>query len=107
MARDYGLELLKKVIIRRVGNGANTRVWRDPWIRRNYSMRPITPQGGCRLRWVIDFLEPDGTWNMTIVHRYFMEADVGEIVKIKPSKSMQWRRLPRVAPGEARILYSQ
>jgi hypothetical protein len=29
---EYGLELLKKGVIWRVGNGATIRAWRDPWI---------------------------------------------------------------------------
>jgi hypothetical protein len=83
---EYGLELLKKAIIWRIGNGANVCVWRDPWLPRDLMLRPITPQGRCRLRWVADFLQPDGTWNMTLVRRHFMPVDVEVIEKIKPSR---------------------
>jgi hypothetical protein len=31
-AIEYGLEMLKQGIICRVGNGAQIRAWRDPWI---------------------------------------------------------------------------
>jgi hypothetical protein len=33
-AIEYGLELLKKGIVWRVGNGATIRAWRDLWIPR-------------------------------------------------------------------------
>jgi hypothetical protein len=29
---EYGLELLKKGVIWRIGNGERVKVWRDPWI---------------------------------------------------------------------------
>lgn len=34
-AIEYGLELLKKGIIWRIGDGAKVRIWRDPWIPRD------------------------------------------------------------------------
>lgn len=48
----YGLELLKKGIIWRIGSGSQVRIWRDPWIPREHTMRVITRQGRCRLKWV-------------------------------------------------------
>ncbi len=42
---EYGLELLKKSIVWRVGNGRSICIWRDPSSPRNYSRRPITGKG--------------------------------------------------------------
>jgi hypothetical protein len=81
----YGRELLKKGVIWRVGNGANIRVWRDPWIPRDAMHTPKTPQGRCRFRWVADFLQPDGSWNLARLQQYFIQEDVDEICKLKPS----------------------
>lgn len=58
-AIEYGLDLLKKGIIWRVGNGKSIRCWRDPWIQRVHSMQPITRRGNCRLRWVSNFITED------------------------------------------------
>ena len=41
-AIEYGLELLKKGAIWRVANGQSIRIWRDNWIPREYSLKPIT-----------------------------------------------------------------
>ena len=35
----HGLELLKRGVIWRVGNGTQIRIWRDPWIPREISLR--------------------------------------------------------------------
>lgn len=88
-AIEYGLDLLKKGIIWRVGNGANIRTWRDPWIPRSHQLRPITARGRCRLRWVADFIDPNGNWNMTLIRQHFLDVDIAEIIKIKPSRRNQ------------------
>jgi hypothetical protein len=37
-----GLELLKKGIIWRIGNGEDVRIWEDPWVPRGSTRRPLT-----------------------------------------------------------------
>jgi hypothetical protein len=76
----HGLALLKKGIIWRVGNGANIRAWRDPWIPRTTMFTPLSQQGRCRLRWVSDFLHADGTWNETLLRHWFLQVDVEAIL---------------------------
>ncbi|KAK1626172.1 hypothetical protein QYE76_000487 [Lolium multiflorum] len=85
-AIEYGLELLKTGVIWRVGNGASIRIWRDPWIPKDSNHLPQTPRGRCRYRWVADFLEADGTWNMQRLEQYFSAEDVKDILQIKPSR---------------------
>jgi hypothetical protein len=85
-AIEYGLELVKKGIIWRVGNGASIRAWRDPWIPRVAHHRPITAQGHCRYRWVADFMRPDGTWDIVKLGQFFAHEDVEEILKIQTSR---------------------
>lgn len=64
-----GLELLKKGIIWRVGNGKSICVWRDPWIPSDHSRRPISLRGNCWLKWVSDLIDQDGSWNITEINR--------------------------------------
>ena len=58
----HGLELIKKGVIWRVGNGTKIRTWRDPWLPRPYSFRPITPKGNCSFNRASDFLDGNGAW---------------------------------------------
>uniref|UniRef100_A0A453CB40 Reverse transcriptase domain-containing protein n=1 Tax=Aegilops tauschii subsp. strangulata TaxID=200361 RepID=A0A453CB40_AEGTS len=81
-AISYGLELLKKGLVWRVGNGRSIRVWRDNWIPGPFSYKPISPQGRCRIRFVSDLLNQNGSWNYGLLNEYFVEADVQEMVKI-------------------------
>ena len=84
-AISHGLDLLKKGLIWRVGNGRSIRVWRDNWIPRPFSFRPISRQGVCRTRFVSDLLNDDGSWKVELLSRYFVAADVEEIMKIRAS----------------------
>jgi hypothetical protein len=85
-AIEYGLELLKQGVIWRVGNGAHIRAWRDPWIPREGRHQPRSQQGRCRYRWVADFLLADGSWNMERLEQYFIQDDIQDIIRIKPSR---------------------
>jgi hypothetical protein len=84
-AIQYGLELLKQLVIWRVGNGAQIRASRDPWIPRDSNHRPRSAQGRCRYHCVADFLQPGGSWNLQSLHLYFEQEDIEEIIKIKTS----------------------
>lgn len=75
-AISYGLELLKKGLIWRVGNGRSIRIWRDNWIPRPHSYKPISSQGRCRFHFVSDLLNANGAWNMDMLKTYFLPCDV-------------------------------
>ena len=49
-AISHGLELLKKGLIWRIGDGRSIRVWRDNWIPRPFSYKPSSRPGVCRIR---------------------------------------------------------
>jgi hypothetical protein len=83
---EYGLELLKKGIIWRIGDGRTVRCWRDPWIPRVGSRRPLSDQGTCRFTRVASFLLADGTWNEELLRRYMIQEDVELILKIKTAR---------------------
>jgi hypothetical protein len=59
-----GLELLKKGIIWRMGNGENIKIWEDPWLLRGTTRRPITLRRGSILTRVVELLNPvTGQWD--------------------------------------------
>lgn len=80
----HGLELLKKGIIWRIGCGTQVRIWRDPWIPWELSLRVTTRQGRCRLKWVSQLLDQDGRdWDFHKLADIFNMADVEAISNIK------------------------
>jgi hypothetical protein len=76
--------LLKEGIIWRIGNGRCVRIWRDPWLPRNFSRRPISQKNNCRLKWVSD-LTADGVWNEEKINELFLSIDAEIISKIRIS----------------------
>lgn len=84
----YGLDLLKNGLVWRVGNRRSIQVWRDNWIPRPFSYKLITVQGMCRIRFVSDLLNENGSWNLALLQQYFLPADVEEILKIRASSRL-------------------
>ena len=84
-AIQYGLELLKKVLVWRVGDGQSIRIWRDRWLPTQPTGRPITQQGTCRLRRVAELLDASGAWRLDLLQRHFLPADVHTITNIRTS----------------------
>ena len=67
-AIEYGIELLKKGTIWRVGNGTNIRIWRDNWIPSDFYLRPVTRRRHSRLKWVADLIDEERMeWKMNIL----------------------------------------
>jgi len=50
----FGLELLKKGVIWRVGNGKQIKIWRHAWLPKPHSLRPGKSKRPCRLKWFIN-----------------------------------------------------
>ncbi|KAM0876387.1 hypothetical protein ACQ4PT_036201 [Festuca glaucescens] len=86
---EYGLELLKRGIVWRVGTGTQIRVWRDPWIPREPTHRPISLRGECRFKSVSDFLVENSAWNHARLMEFFLPVDVEAILKIRASPTGQ------------------
>ena len=89
-AIEYGLELLKKGAIWRVANGQSIRIWRDNWIPREYSLKPITRRRRSSVRWVSDLISPNKEWDINLLRENFSAIDVDEILKIQlPVRPME------------------
>jgi ribonuclease HI len=81
----YGLELLKKGVVWRVGNGRSIRIWRDSWLPRRSYMKVLSPRRSSRLRWVSELLDTSGQWRTELVRRTFNPIDAEVILSIKPA----------------------
>lgn len=64
-------------------------MWRDRWIPRPFSYKPISPQGRCRIRFVSGLLNTNGSWNVELLREHFVAADVHEIMKIRASLRLE------------------
>uniref|UniRef100_A0A453S5H7 Reverse transcriptase zinc-binding domain-containing protein n=3 Tax=Aegilops tauschii subsp. strangulata TaxID=200361 RepID=A0A453S5H7_AEGTS len=81
---EHGLELLKKGLIWRVGNGKRIQIQRDQWIPRKSGLKVATFKRRSRLRWVNQLLTSDGSeWNVNLMKDLFHGFDAEEICKIK------------------------
>lgn len=84
-AVEHGLELLKKGIIWRVGNGDSIRIWRDNWIPHPRSLPVLGKRlPRTRIRWVAELIDRrTNTWDGGLLKELFWAPDVEEIKKIK------------------------
>ncbi|RLN35951.1 hypothetical protein C2845_PM03G26230 [Panicum miliaceum] len=80
----FGLELLKKGVIWRIGNGEKIKIWQRNWIPRGVSLKPAGKRSSCRLKWVSQLIDINTKgWDAEVLKRYFFDHDVEEITKIK------------------------
>lgn len=74
-AVEHGLELLKKGLIWRIGDG----IWKDQWIPRESSFGLSRQSGRCRLRWVYQLINQEtNTWNTNLIHHVCSQYDANE-----------------------------
>ena len=78
-----GLQVLRNGMIWRIGNGRSVSIWRDPWIPREWSKRPVTPKGNNLICKVDELIDPDtGEWDRQLVHQTFWPQDADIILAI-------------------------
>jgi ribonuclease HI len=79
----HGLDIMKKGMIWRLGDGSNLKIWTDPWLPRDQSRRPITPRGANLLTYVEELINPiTGSWDEKLVKETFWEEDATIILAI-------------------------
>jgi hypothetical protein len=85
MAIAYGLELLKKGVVWRTGNGKAVRIRRDNRLPLAYNLKVIGDRGKSRLNRVSSLLDDNGAWKEPLVRKTFPPIDVEVIIRIKTS----------------------
>ncbi|XP_040255222.1 uncharacterized mitochondrial protein AtMg00310-like [Aegilops tauschii subsp. strangulata] len=79
----HGIDLVKKGVIWRVGDGQNIHTWDDPWIPRAWSRKVVTPRGGNLLTRVSELIDPTtGRWDEELIRDMFWEEDATLILQI-------------------------
>jgi hypothetical protein len=74
--------VLKKGLIRRIGNGESTRTWEDRWIPNHFNGLPLTLHADHGIHFVSDLLTSSGQWNADLINQIFFPVDVVAILKI-------------------------
>lgn len=75
-------EVLKMGLTRRIGDGSETRIWRDSWLPNHFGGHPITPEDGQENQMVSDLITASGAWNEGLVRDVFFPVDAYAILKI-------------------------
>ncbi|KAM0844489.1 hypothetical protein ACQ4PT_057047 [Festuca glaucescens] len=91
---EHGLELLKKGIISRIGDGRNTQIMRDQWIPREAGLKITALKKNSRKRWVNQLISPaTNNWNIDLLRELFYEHDVQAITEIEIPSTGQGDRI--------------
>jgi hypothetical protein len=78
-----GVDLLKKGLIWRVGDGTQINIWADPWIPRGATRQPATPRGASLLTRVDELIDLNtGDWDEQLVRDTFWDDDAETILTI-------------------------
>ena len=76
-----GRDVLTKGLVRRIGDGTTTSIWREKWIANHFSGRPISPETQ-EVQLVSDLLTPSGQWNESLIRDFFVHFDAEAIPRI-------------------------
>jgi hypothetical protein len=76
-----GRETLSQGLIKRIGDGTTTSIWRDRWIPNHFGAKPLTPEDGQDVSMVSDLLLPNGQWNETTIKQIFIPVDAAAILR--------------------------
>ena len=68
-----GREVLKKGLLRRIGDGSMTNIWRDRWLPNHFSGLPITTPANPQVQLVADLMLPSGSWNVELMKANFLQ----------------------------------
>jgi hypothetical protein len=76
-----GREILKKGLIRRIGDGSTTDIWRDRWLPNHFAGRPLSEPVDPQVQAVAELLTPSGAWNEDLIKQVFIDVDVHAILR--------------------------
>lgn len=78
-----GREALNLGLIRRIGDGAHTRILEDPWIPSNPGWMPIVRMPNSGVTLVRELLRQDnGVWDEALINNIFLPVDSQAIMQI-------------------------
>ena len=72
--------MLRKGLVRRIGDGSMTNIWRDRWLPNHFSGLPITTPANRQVQLVADLMLPSGSWNEELIKQTFFNVDAHAIL---------------------------
>jgi len=87
-----GREVLTQGLIRRIGNGETTLIWRDRWLPNHFSGQPLTPSEGQLVSRVGELLSENGQWDEALIRQIFFPIDAEAILRtpVRPNHEDFW-----------------
>lgn len=79
----HGRELLKRGLMKSIGDGTSTKVWLEKWVMDSHPRRPFNKQSLIDLELeVSSLLTPAKTWREDVIHELFPAADAKRIISL-------------------------
>ncbi|GJM95149.1 hypothetical protein PR202_ga11856 [Eleusine coracana subsp. coracana] len=75
-----GREALKLGMVKRIGDGETTKIWKDRWILNHFSGKPITPEEGQTVIRVSELMDAHGNWDDMMLRQHFIDIDTDAIL---------------------------
>jgi hypothetical protein len=76
-----GRDVLKSGLMKRIGDGSDTRIWEDRWIPKHFSGKPIVFQEDHGLVYARELVMDSGQWNEDLIRASFLGIDAKEILR--------------------------
>ncbi|KAL1218053.1 putative mitochondrial protein [Cardamine amara subsp. amara] len=86
----HGRDLLKKGLLRVIGDGKDTLMWMDNWIMDGTPRRPFNKQRTMDLNLQVgSLISAQGTWKLEVLKELFVQEDIDRILSFPPAKSLK------------------
>jgi len=84
-----GRDVLQHGLIKRISDGESTNIWRDRWLPKHITGKPITPGDGQELHRVSELMTASGQWNEDLIREIFFPVDA-EAILPAAHKTERW-----------------
>jgi hypothetical protein len=76
-----GREVLKQGLIRRIGDGTTTDIWKHVWFQNGFEGQPFTSPDGLAVEKVVDLVTASGQWDKELIRNNFLHLDAEVILR--------------------------
>lgn len=84
----WGRDLLSKGLRYRIGNGKNTNIFKDPWLPKETTFKPICINRDMYEMKVEEYISESGGWNLDKLNRAVIDFDINTIKNIPTNMNL-------------------